>query len=423
MRKGLLLWVTALVLAFTMSFSTVLSFANPAEQDEESGDVVQNEQQIEDEVLDEAVPEEEVPDDVVLSIKESSDFTVDCAATCNFEGKAATPAVTVKDSNGATVASSEYTVAYSDNTKPTKSAKVTVTANDGASITGTVTKEFKIVAALSKYGKVQLSKTSFPVKFKKNDEWKVITVAQKPTVKVLDYDGNALKNGTDYTYTYSNSNSKDAGTYKVTVTAKNDSAYTGTVTATYKITPKKLDSNFYAWASEIPYTGKKVKPKKVLISYWDEKAKMDLDLVKNKHYTVTKAATFSNNKKIGYANIKITIKGKGNFTGTKVINGSFTVSPEKATIKSAKVTKKKVTVKWKKAKHADGYVIEYGGWNGKGKDTGWKKITVKSNKTVKKTIKNLKKGYTYDIFVYSYKKVKGDKVFAYDNPPKTIKVK
>ena len=59
-----------------------------------------------------------------------------------YDGKAKTPAVTVKDANGKTVASSNYTVEYSNN-KNVGMAKVIVTGK--GNYTGKVTKTFKIV--------------------------------------------------------------------------------------------------------------------------------------------------------------------------------------------------------------------------------------------------------------------------------------
>ena len=55
---------------------------------------------------------------------------------------------------------------------------------------------------------------------------------------VTDKADKKLKAGTDYTVEYSTKNFKDVGTIKVTITGKGN--YTGTVTRTYKITPKSV---------------------------------------------------------------------------------------------------------------------------------------------------------------------------------------
>jgi len=452
MKKGILIWVTALVVAFTMSFTTVLSFAD---EPLDAPDVSAGEQ-ISDELSggapDAGVPEEDVTqtdEDAVLKAMgtegdgsgtepgsdpgsdpadpEPKDLGTECdvtwAKTVNFNGSAAKPAVTVKIiETGETVPAANYTVTWSNNTAATKSAKVTVTANaDSTLIKGTKSGTFVIVYPMTKYGKITLSKSSLPVKFKKNEDWKVIPVVQKPTVKVTGYNGKVLKNGTDYTFKYANAKSKNAGTYKVTVTAKSGSDYVGTITTTYKITPMKLNNDYFeVRADDRHYTGKTLKPRNVFINYYNDKTGLDMDLVKGTHYTVVKAVKATNNKKIGRANLKITIKGKGNFTGTKVITGVFWIGPGKATIKSVKAGKKKVTIKWKRCKRADGYIIDFYGWKGS-KDTS-KTVYVKSGKTVSKTVKGLKSGYTYDIWVSAYKNVKGEKIYIWEKP-KTVKVK
>ncbi len=394
MKRSLLIWVTMLALALVMSFSTVLSFA----EGEDPANPVQK--------------------------TDLADCTVTWDEVCDFnDGNPVEPEVTVALPDGKDVPEdSNYEVACNDNTAATQAAIITVTAKDDSTlITGMVDGTFAIVYPMSKYAKVTLSKTVFPLKLQKNDNWKVIPAAQKPSVTVTGYAGAALKNGQDYSVKYSNPSSKNAGSYSVTVTAKTGSDYTGALTATYKISPMSLNDDFYLYGPGKYYNGKKLKPKKVTVGYYNNKTSLDVDLVKGTHYTVVKGPTYSNNKKIGYANIKMTIKGKGNFTGTKVLYGSFTIAPGKATIKSIKGGKKKITVKWKKVKNADGYAISYFGWKGS-KDTGDKTIYVKGKSKVSKTIKKLKSGYTYDVWVSAYKKVNGEKVFLWANP-KTVKVK
>ena len=280
---------------------------------------------------------------------------------------------------------------------------------------------------MSKYVKITLSKTSIPLKYVYDEDYNVVAKVQRPTVKVTNTATGETLKSSDYTVVYTNKNSRNAGTYYVSVKAKSGSDYIGqTKKSKYKITPKKLNSTeFSAGASNKYYTGKKIKPKKVFVDYYDKKTEAYMNLVKGKHYTVTKKATFSNNKKVGIAKIKMTIKGKGNFTGTKTITGIFFISPEKAKIKSVKAGKKKITVKWKKSKHADGYFIDCYGTNGKGKES-YKFIEVKSKNTVKKTIKNLKSGYTYEVRVLPYKKMKNakpSKWYNWTNSCKKVKVK
>ena len=61
--------------------------------------------------------------------------------------------------------------------------------------------------------------------------------AKKPSVTVKNGAGTTLTKGTDYTVTYS-SGRKSIGSYKVTIKGTGD--YTGTITKTFKVNPKKV---------------------------------------------------------------------------------------------------------------------------------------------------------------------------------------
>jgi hypothetical protein len=76
-----------------------------------------------------------------------------------YDGKSKKPAVTVKDSEGKKISSSNYTVTYSDN-KKVGTASVTVTF-DGKQYQGTLTKTFKIKPVATSLKKVTAKKTGF----------------------------------------------------------------------------------------------------------------------------------------------------------------------------------------------------------------------------------------------------------------------
>lgn len=84
--------------------------------------------------------------------------------TYTYNGKAKTPAVTVKDANGNVIASANYTVAYSNNKKVGK-AKVTVTGT--GSCTGTKSATFKIKPKKTSISKIQATAKGFKVTWKK----------------------------------------------------------------------------------------------------------------------------------------------------------------------------------------------------------------------------------------------------------------
>ena len=134
--------------------------------------------------------------------------------------------------------------------------------------------------------KVTLSKTSYTYNGK----------AKKPKVTV--------KNLSSKNYSISYKNNKNAGTATVIITGRGN--YKDSIKKTFKI---KKASIKLASASKIAtksYTGKAIKPK-VKLTYKSKTLK------KNTDYTLT----YKNNKKVG--NATITIKGKGNFTGTKTL--------------------------------------------------------------------------------------------------------
>lgn len=142
------------------------------------------------------------------------------SSSYTYDGSAKKPGVTVTDANGAKIASSNYSVAYSNNVKK---GTATVTVTFKGNYSGTVKKTFKINPA--KVSNVKLSSTSYTYNGK----------TKTPSVTVKDSKGRKLKNGTDYTVKYS-SGRKNVGRYAVKVTFKGN--YTGSKTVYYYIIPK-----------------------------------------------------------------------------------------------------------------------------------------------------------------------------------------
>ena len=142
------------------------------------------------------------------------------SSSYTYDGSAKKPGVTVTDANGAKIASSNYSVAYSNNVKKgTATATVTFKGN----YSGTVKKTFKINPA--KVSNIKLSSTSYTYNGK----------TKTSSVTVKDSKGRKLKKGTDYTVKYS-SGRKNVGKYAVKVTFKGN--YTGSKTVYYYIVPK-----------------------------------------------------------------------------------------------------------------------------------------------------------------------------------------
>ena len=84
--------------------------------------------------------------------------------TYTYNGKAKTPAVTVKDANGNVIASTNYTVAYSNNKKV---GTATVKVTGIGSYTGTKSATFKINPKKTSISKIQATSKGFKVTWKK----------------------------------------------------------------------------------------------------------------------------------------------------------------------------------------------------------------------------------------------------------------
>ncbi len=213
------------------------------------------------------------------------------------------------------------------------------------------------------------------------------------------------------TLTWTTSNSKVATVNNQgKITAKANGTATITVktvngkTATCKVTVKTPVSKLaYSKIINKTYTGKQIKPS---ITVKDGKK-----ILKNgTDYTLS----YKNNKNTGKG--IITIKGKGNYSGSKTIN--FYIVPKKVTISSVKPGKKQLTVKYKKVAGASGYQIAYS----TSKSKGFKYITV-SSKTASKVIKKLKSKKNYYVKVRAYKTVGKKKYYGTYSSIKSTKVK
>ena len=209
--------------------------------------------------------------------------------------------------------------------------------------------------------------------------------AKKPGVTVK-LNGKTLKNGTDYTVSYSN-NIK-VGTAKVTITGKGN--YTGSVSKTYSI-KNNFKKATVSGISTKAFTGKNI-TQSITVKYNGKTLKKGTD------YTVS----YSNNKKIGTATVKIA--GKGSYTGT--ITKTFKINPAKQEIQKLTAKSKAFFVDWAQKGSATGYEIQYAT---NSKFTSAKKVTITNNKTDKTTVSKLSGKKKYYVRVRSYTTVKGTK--------------
>lgn len=232
--------------------------------------------------------------------------------------------------------------------------------------------------------------------------------ALQPAVNVVLGD-KALTAGVDYTVAYANN--VNAGTGKVTVTGIGE--YTGTKSATFAIAKMNLKSAKIAGLVSKAYTGKAIKQVPTV--------KLGTLTLKNGRDCT---AAYKNNKKVGVATV--TVKGKGNFTGTK--SATFKIVKHKQPMK-VRIAKKTSTVKASSLKKkAITLACPIKVAKAKGKVTFANASTAKiaktfkmSTKTGKMTIpKATKKGvYTVKVKVTAA----GSGQYAYGSKTVTVKIK
>ena len=223
--------------------------------------------------------------------------------------------------------------------------------------------------------------------------------AKKPGVTVK-LNGKTLKNGTDYTVSYSN-NTK-VGTATVKITGKSN--YTGSVSKTYSI-KNNFKKATVSGISNKSYTGKNI-TQSITAKYNGKTLKNGTD------YTVS----YSSNKSIGTATVKIA--GKGSYTGT--ITKTFKINPAKQEIQKLTAKSKAFFVDWAQKGSATGYEIQYAT---NSKFTSAKKVTITNNKTDKTTVSKLSGKKKYYVRVRSYTTVKGTKYYGAWSASKSVTTK
>ena len=223
--------------------------------------------------------------------------------------------------------------------------------------------------------------------------------AKTPSVTVK-VGGKTLKNDTDYTVSYSN-NTK-VGTAKVTITGKGN--YTGSVSKTYSI-KNNFKKATISGISNKSYTGKNI-TQSITVKYNGKTLKNGTD------YTVS----YSSNKNIGTATVKVT--GKGSYAGT--ITKTFKINPAKQEIQKLTAKSKAFFVDWAQKGSATGYEIQYAT---NSKFTSAKKVTITNKKTDKTTISKLSGKKKYYVRVRSYTTVKGTKYYGAWSASKSVTTK
>ena len=260
----------------------------------------------------------------------------------------------------------------------------------------TVCKKVLETAEIPALSRISISKASVTLS---TSTYAYDVKAKKPGVTVK-LNGKTLKNGTDYTVSYSN-NTK-VGTAKVTITGKGN--YTGSVSKTYSI-KNNFKKATISGISNKSYTGKNI-TQSITVKYNGKTLKNGTD------YTVS----YSSNKNIGTATVKVT--GKGSYAGT--ITKTFKINPAKQEIQKLTAKSKAFFVDWAQKGSATGYEIQYAT---NSKFTSAKKVTIKNNKTDKTTVSKLSGKKKYYVRVRSYTTVKGTKYYGAWSSVKNVTTK
>lgn len=183
----------------------------------------------------------------------------------------------------------DYTLGYRSNVN---AGTATVTVTGKGSFTGTKRLTFKIKT-------INLSEVKVP-----SIESQTYTGTAIKPAQTLMWKGKKLKRGTDYTIGYKSN--VNVGTATVTVTGRG--SFAGTKRLTFKIKPADINNVTVNAIADQVYNGKGRTPKPTL--KYEGKT-----LKNNSDFTLT----YSNNVKVS-GKAKVTIKGKGNFTGSKTLS-------------------------------------------------------------------------------------------------------
>ena len=219
--------------------------------------------------------------------------------TYTYDGTEKKPAVTVKDGDNE-IPATEYNVVYSNNINASTTAvkaTVTITDKDGGNYIVNGTKTFVI------------NKATLTTVVLENATLHYTGSEQTVTVKTVK--AGELVVGED-NYTVTGHKQTMVGNYQLTVTAKDNTNFTGSKTADWSIIAENASSFTVSGVAEsYVYTGKAITP--------DVTVKMgDILLTKDKDYTIE----YSDNIEVGTATI--TVKGKGGYVGTNTLHFDIT---------------------------------------------------------------------------------------------------
>ena len=307
-------------------------------------------------------------------------------ATQNWTGKALTPAITLKDESGNVIPTSNYKVAYANNTA-VGTGKATITLQ-GSKYSGTTTKTFAITHKQHAHTSVAFA-------------WSGTSSAK---YKATCACGHAVSGTATITKSVTaKATTTKNGNIRYTATAKVDGK---TYTSTKNVSIPKISTVTLSYTSKA-YTGKALTPTvKVKLSSGAFLAASS--------YTVT----YKNNKSVGSASV--VVKFKGNYSGS--VTKTFKILPPKTSLKSLTAQSKGFTVNWtKQATQTTGYQIMYSTSSSFASNN--KTVTISKNSTVTHKVTKLIAKKKYYVKIRTYKTVGSTKYYSTWSAVKNITTK
>ena len=331
--------------------------------------------------------------------------TVSVASSVSFTGSNITPSVTVKVAGRTLTSGTDYTVSYSNNKNV---GKATVKIIGKGNYSGSLSAKFDIVPAKQQIQKLETKYKGFYI------DW-----AQKGSATGYDVEYSVNANMSGAVSKHLTANKPDTltvsglsgdKTYYVRVrsyTNVNGKVYYGAWSdvKSIKTANNDITKATVSGISTKAFTGKAI-TQNVTVKVGNTVLKNGTD------YTVS----YSNNKKVGNATVKIT--GKGKYGG--VITKTFTINPAKQEIQKLTAKSKAFFVDWAQKGSATGYEIQYAT---NSKFTGAKKVTITNNKTDKTTVSKLSGNKKYYVRVRSYTTVGGTKYYGTWSAVKNVTTK
>ena len=331
--------------------------------------------------------------------------TVSVASSVSFTGSNITPSVTVKVAGRTLTSGTDYTVSYSNN-KNVGTSNVYVYGKGNYS--GSLSAKFDIVPAKQQIQKLETKYKGFYI------DW-----AQKGSATGYDVEYSVNANMSGAVSKHLTANKPDTltisglsgdKTYYVRVrsyTNVNGKVYYGAWSdvKSIKTANNDITKATVSGISTKAFTGKAI-TQNVTVKVGNTVLKNGTD------YTVS----YSNNKKVGKATVKIT--GKGKYGG--VITKTFKINPAKQEIQKLTAKSKAFFIDWAQKGSATGYEIQYAT---NSKFTGAKKVTITNNKTDKTTVSKLSANKKYYVRVRSYTTVGGTKYYGAWSAVKNVTTK